>query len=141
MSNFKTKPFNLEEALAGKPVVTRDGRQVKKITKSDVNHTNPYSIYALLVTQTSNFNDVNEIIGSWTESGKYIASTSEENPLDLLMHIEEITIDNKLKIYREWTQSLILGAQEIYHYLDTIQSYIDFADYYHKTINTTDDNE
>lgn len=25
------KPFNLEEALAGKPVVTRDGRDVKEL--------------------------------------------------------------------------------------------------------------
>jgi hypothetical protein len=96
---MKTKPFNLEEALAGKPVVTRDGREVKKITKFDVNQTNPYSVYALLGTQTSNFDDVNEIIGSWTESGKYIAGTSEENPLDLFMKVE---VNNETAIDMLW---------------------------------------
>jgi len=29
MTQIKTKPFNLKEALDGKPVVTRDGREVK----------------------------------------------------------------------------------------------------------------
>lgn len=99
MSNFKTKPFNLEEALEGKPVVTRDGREVRKITKFDVNQTNPYSIYALLGTQTSNFDDVNEIIGSWTESGKYVAGIEGENPLDLFMKVE---VNNETAIDMLW---------------------------------------
>jgi hypothetical protein len=30
---MKTKPFNLEEALNGAKVVTRDGREVKELTK------------------------------------------------------------------------------------------------------------
>jgi hypothetical protein len=30
---MKTKPFNLEEALAGKPVVTRNGKKVTNLTQ------------------------------------------------------------------------------------------------------------
>jgi hypothetical protein len=44
------------------------------------------------------------------------------------------TLNNKLEIYRHWKNSLILGGQEIYDYFDTVQSYIDFADYYYKRI-------
>jgi hypothetical protein len=45
-----------------------------------------------------------------------------------------ITLNNKLEIYRQWRNSLILGGQEFYDYLNTVQSYIDFADYYYKRI-------
>jgi len=76
------KKFNLREALEGKSVVTRDGQKVTQIVKFDVNHTNPYSVYGL----------IDEVIGSWTESGKYIDGTPIENPLDLLMETEEICI-------------------------------------------------
>lgn len=38
------KPFNLEEAKAGKPVCTRDGRKVN-ILRFDLN--NPYPIIAV----------------------------------------------------------------------------------------------
>jgi hypothetical protein len=40
----------------------------------------------------------------------------------------------KLDLYREWKNSLILGGQEFYDYFDTVQSYLDFAEYYHKRI-------
>jgi hypothetical protein len=40
----------------------------------------------------------------------------------------------KLDLYREWKHSLILGGQEFYDYLSTVQSYLDFAEYYHKRI-------
>lgn len=33
----RRKPFNLEKALAGEPVVTRDGREVKDLHKSAFN--------------------------------------------------------------------------------------------------------
>ncbi len=36
------KPFNLERALAGDPVVTRDGRPVTQIAKFDIKH--PYPV-------------------------------------------------------------------------------------------------
>jgi hypothetical protein len=45
----------------------------------------------------------------------------------------------KLDLYREWKHSLILGGQEFYDYLSTVQSYLDFAEYYHKRIQ--EDNE
>jgi hypothetical protein len=44
------------------------------------------------------------------------------------------TLNNKLEIYRQWKDSLILGGQDFYDYFDTVQSYIDFADYYYKKI-------
>lgn len=44
------------------------------------------------------------------------------------------TLNSKLEIYRNWRDSLIFVGQEYYDYFDTIQSYIDFADYYHKKL-------
>ena len=35
MTNTKLKPFNLEKALAGEKVVTREGKEVTQITKFD----------------------------------------------------------------------------------------------------------
>jgi hypothetical protein len=46
-----------------------------------------------------------------------------------------------LEIYSQWRNSLIYVGQEYYDYFDTIQSYIDFADYYHKKITQEATNE
>jgi hypothetical protein len=55
------KPFNLEEALAGKPVVTRAGKPVTQLTL--FNSSNNYPLHGVIDgyieawTQQGNFND------------------------------------------------------------------------------------
>jgi hypothetical protein len=41
------KPFNLEQALKGKPVVTRDGRKVERVWL-DIDLDESYSVYAMV---------------------------------------------------------------------------------------------
>lgn len=71
------KPFDLEKAKAGKPVVTRDGRPARIICwdrkKTD------YSIVALIGD--------NEEISSFTTNGSY--SHCGEDPKDLFMATEK----------------------------------------------------
>ena len=73
------KPFNLKEALAGKPVITRDGDEVTNIVKFDVCD-NPYSVAGLH----------NGNIRTWTEEGKFdIFSQIKLNDFDLFMDSED----------------------------------------------------
>lgn len=71
------KPFNLKDAKAGKPVVTRDGRPARIICwdrkKKD------YPIIALI--------GVEEDIASFTADGRYISC--EQDPNDLFMASEK----------------------------------------------------
>jgi galactose mutarotase-like enzyme len=45
---MKTKPFNLEEALNGAKVVTRDGREVTQLTCFDTSDNYEYSLYGVI---------------------------------------------------------------------------------------------
>lgn len=68
------KPFNLERALAGDPVVTRDGRKIIEIIKfnSDINH----PIFALVE---------NRINAEWrTLEGKYWDNQESESDLFMI---------------------------------------------------------
>lgn len=71
------KPFDLEKAKAGKPVVTRDGRPVRIICW-DRNKTD-YPIVALVGDK--------EVISSFTTNGSF--SLGEQDPKDLFMAIEK----------------------------------------------------
>jgi hypothetical protein len=65
------KPFNLERALAGAPVVTRDGREVTQLKLFDIpGDTDPL------------WGVVNECLESWTADGRW---RDEEDSLDLFM--------------------------------------------------------
>ena len=76
------KPFNLEEALAGKPVVTRDGRKVTQFVHFKLEDClDP--IYGIV--------DDNELL-SWDEDGKYWPGTKVIDDKDLFMASEEIAI-------------------------------------------------
>jgi hypothetical protein len=46
--NMKTKPFNLEKALNGAKVVTRDGREVTQLTCFDTSDNYEYSLYGVI---------------------------------------------------------------------------------------------
>jgi hypothetical protein len=72
------KPFNLERALAGDPVVMRDGRPVTQITKFDI-----YGRRAL-------HGVVEGHVISWFENGRYYSSG--ESSYDLLMAPKKRTV-------------------------------------------------
>ena len=75
------KPFNLQEAKAGKPVCTRDGRNARIIcfdVKSEY-----FSIVALVDTEGKEF------VGKFDINGRYYYETKEDSPIDLFMKPEK----------------------------------------------------
>jgi len=61
------KPFNLEEALAGKPVVTRNGNQVTQLHKFDVLDLDAQELYAVIDDRQIESFYLN---GQWREKGE-----------------------------------------------------------------------
>jgi hypothetical protein len=72
------KPFNLQEALAGKPVVTRDGLPVTEIHELKT-ATNRHNVVAV----------VNGSAKSFTKNGAYFSNNPA--PFDLFMAVETKT--------------------------------------------------
>lgn len=88
------KPFNLEEAKAGKPVCTRDGRRVEIISFENPN--NGYPILARVFFDKNDYNDYEEF--TFTESGNlFVAIKGSE--ADLMM------VEDETEIPSLWTQS------------------------------------
>lgn len=79
MKNKKLKPFNLEAALQGKPVVTRDGRPVK-IAGYNPDALKLFKLIGWLDNMTC----------SWRADGKHIYT--EEHADDLFMLSETVTL-------------------------------------------------
>lgn len=56
MTNYK--PFDLKKALAGEPVITRDGRKVLKIVHIDSNLSDPlYKLCCIIIDDDDDHND------------------------------------------------------------------------------------
>jgi hypothetical protein len=55
-SETKMKPFDLERALAGDKVVTRDGREVTQVTKFDIEK--PACVYGVINGHIHTFNEI-----------------------------------------------------------------------------------
>lgn len=70
------KPFNLEAALRGEKVVTRDGREVSQLTKFDVEDCNRPVVGV-----------VDDSIYKWSPKGEW-SLAMELSDLDLFMHEE-----------------------------------------------------
>lgn len=92
------KPFNLEEAKAGKPVCTRDGRRVE-ISSFD----NPNNGYPILARVFSDNTDYNNFV--FTQEGCFFKDNKEFGA-DLMMMEDEI-------ISSLWTQSCTEGNTRI----------------------------
>lgn len=77
------KPFDLEAALNGAPVVTRDGAKVYELRRSD------YLSWLYNEPMLFGFFEDGVVIefGSWPESGMFLEGTQSEN--DLLMAEDE----------------------------------------------------
>lgn len=76
------KPFNLEEAKAGKPVCTRDGKFARIICFDVKTITDKYPILVLISVNGD------ESCFSYTKDGKY-ASNDHETNYDLMMASEK----------------------------------------------------
>ena len=74
------KEFNLQKALAGEPVVTRDGKKVTQITKFDNVTITKYSICGVVEGSLEN----------WSIEGKYHHTL--ESQFDIYMAEESKTI-------------------------------------------------
>lgn len=85
------KPFDLEEAKAGKPVCTRDGRKVEIISFE-----HPIKGYPILAKVFFGKDDYEEF--TLTESGTFFVA-GKESEADLMMAEDEIEIPSL------WTQS------------------------------------
>jgi hypothetical protein len=72
------KPFNLEEALAGNPVVTRGGRRLQQLAKFDA-----ATKFPLVGTVEG---EVDQCPQTWRLDGGF---DNEESDFDLLMEVEE----------------------------------------------------
>jgi hypothetical protein len=92
---MELEKFDLERALAGEPVITRDGSQVTQLVKFDA----PESTYTLRGVLDGD-------IKSWGIDGKYYAG-NEDRPADLFMKPKENTI--WVNVYRLSDGTLTLG--------------------------------
>ena len=114
------KPFNLEEAKAGKPVCTRDGRPAR-IVEFDMKD-EKFPIVAIMVGRDK------EEVGTFTLRGTY--HTGLENPRDLMMAtvMEEGWV-NVYKINDKFVAGRIFSSKEealdnkykIIPYVDTVK--------------------
>ena len=116
------KPFNLEEAKAGKPVCTRDGRKARIICFDYKGDGNAYPILALI--STSNLSGTpSEIIAKYTEDGRYTKYNSVENGEDLMMLSEKK--EGWVNVYKERIYSTKEEAIEATYdgvtYVDTVK--------------------
>lgn len=87
------KPFNLEEAKAGKPVCTRDGRRVEIISFEY-----PTKGFPILARVFFDKDDYEEF--TFTESGTFFVA-DKESEADLMMAEGE----TEIRIPSLWTQS------------------------------------
>lgn len=85
------KPFDLEEAKAGKPVCTRDGRKVEIISFE-----HPIKGYPILAKVFFGKDDYEEF--TFTESGTFFVA-GKESEADLMM------VEDEIEIPSLWTQS------------------------------------
>ena len=102
------KPFNLEEALAGKPVVTRDGRKVTELYLFKTAGTN-YSLHVC----------INKSLESYTQEGKFY-NTDRESIHDLFM--EEPIIERWVNIYHDVKDNTLWIGDIFSNYDDAIHS-------------------
>ena len=79
------REFNLEEAKAGKPVCTRDGREVIEVTTIG-NSVIGYRVLGRVLQNRESF------FTTWTSKGKYFSYVQQESKLDLFM-VDECSDD------------------------------------------------
>ena len=96
------KPFDLEKALAGEPVVTRDGRPVTQVTKFDAPN-DPNPVVAVIDGDTQSFT----LTGAYFGQGK-------ENEYDLFMATKTVKKEGWVNLYRSFDGECTIAANSIY---------------------------
>lgn len=86
--NTKLKPFDLEAALRGEPVVTRDGREVTQVTNFDAPN-DPNPVVAVIDGNTQSFT----LTGAYFGQGK-------ENEYDLFMVTKTVKKEGWVNLYK-----------------------------------------
>ncbi len=86
------KPFNLEEALNGAKVVTRDGREVTQLIKFNADE------------DETLFGVVNKEIVAWNDKGKF---QNSDHILDLFMFVEPVR--RWVNVYKDVKGNIWLG--------------------------------
>lgn len=119
---MKTKQFNLEEALNGAKVVTRDGREVTQLTKFETDEIN--CIYAVIDKSVKKF----DIDGF----EHYITKRGEPT---LLIEVEPQR--KWVNLYKDVKGRFYLG--QWCHSLEEAKRFIDPSMYFVKTIEITDE--
>lgn len=92
---MKTKPFNLEQALAGAKVVTRSGKEVSQLTVFNCQATWP--VYALIDGEVESF----------TLSGNHGYKNESINDLLLVVEVQKIYIN----VYQHEKNGLFVSTQ------------------------------
>ena len=96
--------FNLEKALAGEKVITRDGREVTQIVSFDASDSE-FVVYGVIDGQA---------VDSWTQDGGYHDTYSEECGADLFM--EPVMLSGFINVYDDHVGQLVFtnksGADE-----------------------------
>jgi hypothetical protein len=123
---MKTRPFNLEEALNGAKVVTRDGREVRQLTKFEGVTTESYSLVGVL----------GRYMCSWADDGRFNDVFGEEQSKDLFIAVEPRRA--WVNVWRDVTDGgITIGKQ--HESREEAESRAKFDRYYIKTIEITDE--
>ena len=98
------KPFNLDEALAGKPVITRDGKQVTQLTLFEIEGNFPLK------------GVVDKGFATWTTKG-FFHDTQQNHPYNLFMASEKKSIwiniyENKSHMWSSYGYNSLEEANE-----------------------------
>ena len=88
------KPFNLERALAGDKVVTRDGREVVQLFYADKVIDDNDKVVAV----------VDGLVETYTPDGFYY-STKKECIFDLFMATTTVKVERWVNMYKDGTQT------------------------------------
>lgn len=117
------KPFNLEEALNGAKVVTRDGRLVTQLIKFNADEKE--TLYGV----------VNNEIASWKDDGRFsFVPPYNDHILDLFMYVEPQR--KWVNLYKDAKGKFYLG--QWCHSLEEAKRFIDPTMYFVKTIEIND---
>jgi hypothetical protein len=119
---MKLEKFDLEKALNGAKVVTRDGREVSQLTKFEC--INLYSLVGV----------VDGVIKRWTEQGKFDTEPVEESHLDLFIAVEPKRIWVNVYVSHDTIQT-----SANYNTLEAAKKAIQENLKYIKTIEITDE--
>ena len=114
------KPFNIDEAKAGKPVYTRDGRQVRIVCFDKKDKNDVYPILALIPINNPRGVPY-EIIANYTEDGKIVKDSAIVHNGDLMMVADKK--EGYVNIYKS-VDNIFQTEEEAKSHKDDFSNYI-----------------